>query len=115
MKLKAASRLCDYTTVCENVECESKNDYSEKEILTQLLYGMKNKDHQERVLSQDKLTLEKVLMMVESLEMAAESRAELEGTTKGEIAALRTDHNKNKFCQKTSNREEERGRRCGCC
>ena len=75
IKLKSIAKGCDFTVECE---CKKRVDYSDKEILDQLVVGMKDKEHQERVLTHEKLDLEKTVSLIESLEAGKRSKRELE-------------------------------------
>ena len=67
--------------------------YDEREVCIQLIKGIQDKDHQERVLTLgDSLTLDKALAHLEALEAGKLSRRQLEEGTRASVNLVKTEH-----------------------
>ena len=74
--------------------CESEVDYSEEEILYQIVHGINDSEFEEKLIGyfeqKGDASLDEIIRQAKSLEAARKARIELSGG-KGEVAATKTE------------------------
>ena len=125
-RLNGQADLCDLQVTCPNSDCQKEVSFKEKFKMLQLVWGLYNKEIQEKVLSAgaalgegNEMSLLDVVKMVEAAEMGKATQALVSGSG---AACRLSEHQKKKFDNKVQKNGGNRGaggksdgKSCGYC